>query len=496
MSGGDYTDRGKGTTCAPYSLPTCQHHNWKPPTKEHPACPDSYPTPRSFSSCKESGYSTSFNQDKVKGGSAYSIRGESSIQSDIAQYGSVSAVFTVYDDLPAYESGVYHHTKGSMLGGHAVAMIGWGTENGTPYWLIKNSWNTDWGDKGLFKIKRGNNECGIEGGISASKPTNIGFKEIAERVNALGTSWTAAEPAKFESVEDVKPFLGTILKGEEGYVAMAKDISDVPNGWEAPASFDVRTAFPECASISGNIRDQSSCGSCWAFGATEAFNDRHCIATGNKVKLSVEDTTANCGLLQCFSMGCGGGQPGLAWNWFESTGVVTGGDYFDIGSGDTCAPYTLAPCAHHVPATAKYPACPSSEYPTPSLSKCSESGYSKSYSGDKIKATDSYSLSGISSIQADIVKYGSATAAFTVYDDFPTYKSGVYHKTSNKQLGGHAVKFLGWGTENGQDYWLVANSWNEQWGDGGTFKIRRGNNECGIEGQVSAGRAGSSDIVA
>jgi cathepsin B len=323
-----------------------------------------------------------------------------------------------------------------------------------------------------------------------------GFKEIAEHVNALGTSWTAAEPAKFESVEDVKPFLGTILKGEEGYVAMAKDISDVPNGWEAPASFDVRTAFPECASISGNIRDQSSCGSCWAFGATEAFNDRHCIATGNKVKLSVEDTTANCGLLQCFSMGCGGGQPGLAWNWFESTGVVTGGDYFDIGSGDSCAPYTLAPCAHHVPATAKYPACPSSEYPTPSLSKCSESGYSKSYSGDKIKATDSYSLSGISSIQADIVKYGSATAAFTVYDDFPTYKSGVYHKTSNKQLGGHAVKFLGWGTENGQDYWLVANSWNEQWGDGGTFKIRRGNNECGIEGQVSAGRAGSSDIVA
>merc|ERR1712019_112272 len=129
---------------------------------------------------------------------------------------------------------------------------------------------------------------------------------------------------------------------------------------------------------------------------------------------------------------------------------------------------------------------------TPSLSKCTESGYSGDYESDKIKATDSYSLSGVAKIQADMVQYGSATAAFTVYDDFPTYKSGVYHKTSNKQLGGHAVKLLGWGTEDGQDYWLVANSWNEQWGDHGTFKIARGNNECGIEGQVSAGTAGSS----
>ena len=45
-------------------------------------------------------------------------------------------------------SGVYKHVKGSLLGGHAVKLLGWGVENGTDYWLLANSWNTDWGDNG------------------------------------------------------------------------------------------------------------------------------------------------------------------------------------------------------------------------------------------------------------------------------------------------------------------------------------------------------------
>lgn len=53
------------------------------------------------------------------------------------------------------------------MGGHAVKILGWGVEEGTPYWLCANSWNSDWGDKGFFKILRGENECGIETGIVA-----------------------------------------------------------------------------------------------------------------------------------------------------------------------------------------------------------------------------------------------------------------------------------------------------------------------------------------
>jgi len=51
--------------------------------------------------------------------------------------------------------------------------LGWGVDNSTstPYWLVANSWNEDWGDSGFFRILRGNNECGIEGGIVAGLPS-------------------------------------------------------------------------------------------------------------------------------------------------------------------------------------------------------------------------------------------------------------------------------------------------------------------------------------
>jgi len=117
--------------------------------------------------------------------------------------------------------------------------------------------------------------------------------------------------------------------------------------------------------------------------------------------------------------------------------------------------------------------------------KCGD-GYSKSYSDDKVSEGKVSSLSSVSAMQAALQK-GPISVAFTVYADFPTYKSGVYKHTSGSALGGHAVEMIGYGTDPaGGDYWLVKNSWNEQWGDNGAFKIARGNNECGIEGQAAA----------
>jgi len=84
--------------------------------------------------------------------------------------GPVEGAFSVYEDFLTYKTGVYSHTTGQMLGGHAIKVLGWGVDSGTPYWWVANSWNEDWGDQGFFKIKRGNNECGIESGMVAGLP--------------------------------------------------------------------------------------------------------------------------------------------------------------------------------------------------------------------------------------------------------------------------------------------------------------------------------------
>lgn len=287
--------------------------------------------------------------------------------------------------------------------------------------------------------------------------------------------------------------LGTVLPGEEGYLAPEKERTEFLLMGTVPDSFDVRTAWPQCAAVTGHVRDQSSCGSCWAFGSTEAFNDRYCIKTGDsKTLFSPQDTAACCTGVSCgFSNGCNGGQPSGAWSWFTKVGVVSGGDYSDVGKGTSCEPYTLESCAHHVAPPAGMVACDTlPEFATPKcVSTCNEKNYKTSYSTDKHKASSSYSVKGADNMQKELMEKGTLSVSMTVYEDFETYSSGVYQHKTGKSLGGHAIKMIGWGVENGTPYWLCVNSWNESWGDKGTFKILRGKDECGIESGVVAGDA-------
>jgi cathepsin B len=155
--------------------------------------------------------------------------------------------------------------------------------------------------------------------------------------------------------------------------------------------------------------------------------------------------------------GCDGGYLDLTWEWMEQTGIAS----------DACMPYTSG--------TGAVAACPT---------KCADGSAIKRY---KVQTGTTVHIPDAPSMQTEIMTNGPIQVAFEVYQDFMSYKTGVYKHTTGSLLGGHAVKAIGWGVENGTPYWLIANSWNTNWGDQGFFKIVRGTNECGIESQSYAG---------
>lgn len=118
-------------------------------------------------------------------------------------------------------------------------------------------------------------------------------------------------------------------------------------------------------------------------------------------------------------------------------------------------------------------------------------------------------------VQRMIMAGGPVETAFTVYSDFENYAGGIYHHVTGSEAGGHAVKIVGWGVEDGVKYWKIAkcalhlspitrmwpwlsmasrlthSSWNPYWGEDGYFRMIRGTNEGGIEDQV----VGSSAVA-
>lgn len=264
--------------------------------------------------------------------------------------------------------------------------------------------------------------------------------KIAEINARPGLTWKAGRNTRFEgmTLAEAKRLMGTIKGTPLAKMAKRKhsewDLSPLPLS-ALPASFDVRTGFPWASNITSIVRDQSSCGSCWAFGSTEAFNDRMAIAHNYSTVLSAADTLScwcvhsplksslaralrytslhaegvprgraipmypdtrltdshsNFCLCPCShacsslcsggfdclgSSGCDGGMPDEAWAWFVSKGVVTGAGY---NSNTGCYPYPFEICAHHVTEPG-IPDCPTNEFNTPS---CAASCANGQYTGE------------------------------------------------------------------------------------------------------------------
>lgn len=311
----------------------------------------------------------------------------------------------------------------------------------------------------------------------AARPA-LNIKAIEEHNRKNGVTWKAGINSRFlgMELEEVKKLMGA-YKGGIDLPVMEHPSEKVK---ATPESWDVRDDWKEKCPSTDEIRDQANCGSCWAFGAAEAMTDRRCIHLQGKenIRLSTADMLSCCGFW-CGS-GCQGGTLSGAWTYWVNHGLVSGGLY---GDKSTCYPYQLPSCDHHLNDT-KNP-CPAT-VPTPACVEKCVNGHD--FASDKHYGAKAYAVkSQEEQVRTEIFLNGPVEGAFDVYEDFMSYRSGIYQHTWGEYLGGHAIKILGFGVENGIKYWTVANSWNTNWGDKGYFRIVRGTDECGIDSGSYAG---------
>lgn len=279
--------------------------------------------------------------------------------------------------------------------------------------------------------------------VYARHPVN---KEIVEEIKRSTNLWTPVEPEEnmfaYHTADQIKGLMGTKIDLDRDLRVAAEmgltGLFDEANT-SVPAAFDSREEWTMCPF---DIKDQGQCGSCWAFGAVETLEDRVCISTGGKITADLsEQNMVSCDYV---GFGCSGGWPLSAMGYLSIMGVPT----------EECQPYTSGTSGE--------------------AWGCSYQCANKSVDNSRFRCKYPWINFTSSGIKAEIMKNGPVETGFTVYEDFISYKTGIYHHTTGGMLGGHAVKIVGWGVEEGVKYWLIANSWSTSWGENGYFRIKEG----------------------
>ncbi|XP_026818949.1 cathepsin B-like cysteine proteinase [Rhopalosiphum maidis] len=321
--------------------------------------------------------------------------------------------------------------------------------------------------------------------VYATEQAYFSQKDFISQINEEATTWKAGvnfDPNMLK--EHFLKLLGS--KGEEIPNKINHKMYKVDDkaydklSRRIPRQFDASEKWRNCKTI-GEVRDKENCGWCWAMATSSAFADRLCVATNGDFNNFLSDVEITFCCHTC-GFGCYGGYPIRAWKHIKTHGLVTGGNY---KSEEGCEPYRVPPCPYDEEGNNT---C--ADQPMESNHRCTTTCYRDQdldYDQDHRYTRNYYHLT-YGSIQKDVMTYGPIEASFDVYDDFPSDESGAYERSENASyLVGHAVKLIGCGEEYGVPYWLMMNSWNEDLGDQGLFKIRRGTNECGVDNSTIAG---------
>ena len=196
------------------------------------------------------------------------------------------------------------------------------------------------------------------------------------------------------------------------------------------------------------VKDQGQCGSCWAFSTTGSLEGAHFMATGNLVSLS-ESNLVDCSLA---NQGCNGGMMDLAFKYAERHPLMTEADY----------PYK--------PKTGPF-ACK----------------YKKDKGVVTVKNFDDVKVDSADQLKAALNEGPVSVAIEADQTIFQMYTGGVITSADCGTQLDHGVLAVGYGVENGQEYYIVKNSWGPNWGDNGYVKlgVQDGAGICGIQMQPS-----------
>lgn len=193
------------------------------------------------------------------------------------------------------------------------------------------------------------------------------------------------------------------------------------------------------------IKNQRRCGSCWTFSSTGALEAAWSQKTGINISLS-EQQLVDCAF-NFDNHGCNGGLPSQAFEYILYNGGLDSEDSY--------------------PYHAKTESCK----------------FNPDAVAIKVKDVVNITEYDEEQLRDAVGRVRPVSIAYEVAHDFRFYKSGVYTSTickSGPETVNHAVLAVGYETEAAIPFWIIKNSWGEDWGDHGYFLMELGKNMCGI----------------